>query len=79
MSDVVIRDDAPLSASKRVDAVRDVTEQLIETKGDSIVGWAVTISRSVHELFTYFRHFANLPNFMENVERVEVIDGRRSR
>ncbi|MDQ0837633.1 SRPBCC family protein [Sphingomonas faeni] len=72
------RDDAPLSASKRRDAVADATQDLADGKGSSIVARAVTINRPVGELFAYFRDFANLPTFMENVERIEVLDQRRS-
>jgi uncharacterized membrane protein len=72
------RDDAPLSTSKRHDAVTDATQDLADGKGSSIVARAVTINRPVGELFAYFRDFANLPTFMENVERIEVLDQRRS-
>jgi uncharacterized membrane protein len=72
------RDDAPLSTSKRHDAVTDATQDLADGKGSSIVARAVTINRPIGELFAYFRDFANLPTFMENVERIEVLDQRRS-
>ncbi|PTW45475.1 polyketide cyclase/dehydrase/lipid transport protein [Sphingomonas faeni] len=72
------RDDAPLSTSKRSDAVADATQDLADGKGSSIVARAVTINRPVGELFAYFRDFANLPSFMENVERIDVLDQRRS-
>lgn len=71
-------DDAPLTASKRHDAVDQATETLIEPKGDSIVGRAVTINRPKGELFAYWRDFANLATFMENVERIDVFDDGRS-
>lgn len=57
-------DDAPLAASKH--------------KDETSVGRAVTINRPVGEVFAYFRDFANLPSFMENVERVDIIDAKRS-
>jgi uncharacterized membrane protein len=72
------RDDAPLSTSKRSDAVADATRELTDGKGSSIVARAVTINRPIGELFAYFRDFTNLPTFMENVERIDVIDQRRS-
>jgi uncharacterized membrane protein len=71
-------DDAPLASSKLSGAVDQATEELIEAKGDSLVGRAVTINRPVAELFAYWRDFANLAAFMENVERVDVLDDRRS-
>ena len=78
MSDA-IADDAPLTTSKdQSRAVDEATEALIENKGDTLVGRTVTINRPVGELFSYFRDFANLATFMENVERIDVLDYRRS-
>ncbi|MBN8808671.1 MAG: SRPBCC family protein [Sphingomonas sp.] len=71
-------DDAPLTASKRHDAVADATDNVIEAKGDTLIGRAVTINRPAAELFAYWRDFANLATFMENVERVDVLDDARS-
>lgn len=78
MSDA-IADDAPLTTSKdQSRAVDEATEALIENKGDTLVGRTVTINRPVGELFSYFRDFGNLATFMENVERIDVLDDRRS-
>ena len=71
-------DDAPITASKQRDAVHDATDSLIEPKGDSLSGVAVTINRPISELFAYWRDFANLATFMENVERIDMLDDRRS-
>ncbi len=71
-------DDAPLAASKKSGAVDQATDALVEAKGDTLVGRAVTINKPVGELFSYFRDFANLATFMENVERVDVLDDKRS-
>ena len=71
-------DDAPLSASKRSGAADAATDQSIEKRGDSIVGRAVTINRPRDELFAYWRDFANLATFMDNLERVDVLDDTRS-
>ena len=38
----------------------------------------MTINRPVGEVFAYFRDFANLPTFMENVERIDILSGTRS-
>jgi uncharacterized membrane protein len=73
-----LTDDAPLTTSKDKDAVDNATESLIENKGDTLVGRAVTINRPVGELFAYFRDFAKLPAFMDNVERIDILDDRRS-
>jgi uncharacterized membrane protein len=72
------QDDAPLAASKRSDAVDRATEELIEPKGDALIGRTVTINRPRAELFAYWRDFANLASFMDNVERVDVLDAKRS-
>jgi uncharacterized membrane protein len=78
MSDA-ITDDAPLTTTKdQSRAVDEATETLIENKGDTLVGRTVTIKRPIGELFSYFRDFANLATFMENVERIDVLDDRRS-
>ncbi|WP_423602653.1 SRPBCC family protein [Sphingomonas sp. MS122] len=78
------RDDAPLTTSKHPDAAVDAaTAALIDKPGqgdaDTLVGRTVTINRPRAELFAYWRDFANLATFMDNVERVDVLDGRRSR
>ena len=72
------RDDAPLTASKRGHAADEATDALVDARGDAVVGRAVTINRPVGELFAYFRDFGNLATFMENVERVDVLDDKRS-
>ncbi len=73
------RDDAPLAASKRGQAaVDEVRTSMPEGHGDTLVGWAVTINRPVTELFSYWRDFANLATFMENVDAVEVRDATHS-
>jgi len=38
----------------------------------------VTIKRPRQELFAYWRDFANLATFMENVERIDVLGDKRS-
>lgn len=39
---------------------------------------AVTIDRPREELYAFWRDFRNLAQFMENVERIDVLDERRS-
>ncbi|WP_288936908.1 SRPBCC family protein [uncultured Sphingomonas sp.] len=72
----VAQDDAPAASSKH-DAAAAVTEGLAEGKGSSVAGRAVTINRPVEEVFGYFRDFANLPHFMENVVSITVADRQR--
>jgi len=74
-----IADDAPLAtAKKQTRAVDQATDALIENKGDTLLSRTVTVNRPVGELFSYFRDFANLATFMENVERIDADDARRS-
>lgn len=72
------RDDAPPTTSKHGDAATAATESLIDAKGSSATAQAVTINRPVAEVYAYFRDFANLPSFMENVISIEVTDDKRS-
>jgi len=72
------RDDAPLTAWKKGDSAAQASQSLIEGKGDHIVGRAVTINKPRSELFAYWRDLTKLPTFMENVERIDVIDNRLS-
>lgn len=78
MSEQVIPDDAPPASSKNSAAVDEATLGLLEPRGDTLVGRAVTINRPREELYAYFRDMANLPMFMENIEHVDVRDDRRS-
>ena len=41
-----------------------------------VVGRSVTIRRSRVELFAFWRDFSNLPDFMENLEKIEVEDAK---
>ncbi|QYE33916.1 SRPBCC family protein [Polymorphobacter sp. PAMC 29334] len=71
-------DDAPPLTSKHSDVVTDAAESLDLTVGDSVSTRSVTINKPQAELFAFFRDFSNLPKFMENIERVDVIDATRS-
>lgn len=72
-------DDAPITASKLSHAAEQAaTEGLIEPRGDVLFGRAVTINRPRAELYAYFRDFNNLATFMDNIERVEMLDHTRS-
>src|SRR4051812_41445305 len=44
-----------------------------------LVGKSVTIGRPRDELYKQWRDFTRFPMFMENVERVEKLDAKRSR
>lgn len=73
-----LSDDAPVSTSKHSEGADDASAIGVAPKGDSLVGRSVTINRPIGELFSYYRDFANLATFMENVERVDVLDDKRS-
>lgn len=74
----IAHDDAPPSTAKDSAARQAAINTLTEAKGDTIVGRAVTINRPVGEVFAFFRDFANLPTFMENVVRIDVLDAQRT-
>lgn len=65
-SDTAPRDDAPATTNKHLDGDRE------------LIGRAVTINRSTGELYTFFRDFANLATFMENIVRIDVRDATHS-
>ena len=76
-------DDAPPSTSKdRTAAVEAATASFLnkpaQGDADTLVARTVTINRPRAELYAYWRDFANLPSFMDNVERVDILDSRRS-
>jgi uncharacterized membrane protein len=70
--------DAPLSAAKKPDprAVQDSGTNV--EKDDELVGRTVSINRPREELYAVWRNFGNLPQFMENIETVSVLDEQRS-
>ena len=59
-------DDAPMTTARDPDSARD------------LLGRSTTINRPRDELFAFYRDFGNLATFMENIERIEVIDRERS-
>lgn len=76
-------DDAPLSTSKHRGAAVEAAGQTTvappaDGNADTLIGRTVTIRRPRAELFAFWRDFTNLPNVLENVERIEVLDDRRS-
>lgn len=78
MADQLAADDAPASTSKQAHVRGAVAQALGGDHGEQIAANAVTINRPVAEVYAFFRDFSNLPRFMENVERIEVIDTARS-
>ena len=73
-----LQSDAPLSAAVHQ---RDLGQAIAEEQGwDAAagVGRTVTINRPRAELYAFWRDLRNLARFMENVERVDLHDDRRS-
>lgn len=71
---VANKDDAPASSALKGDPAAAIGAPA----GSSVSARAVTINKPVAEVFGYFRDFAKLPSFMENVERIDVVDAKRS-
>lgn len=71
-------DDAPPTTTKDEDVRADAAASVSETHGDQLIGRTVTINRPPAELFAYWRDFANLPSFMDNVERIDTLSPTRS-
>jgi uncharacterized membrane protein len=73
-----LESDAPLSAAVHQ---RDVGKEAAEERGwhdAALVGRTVTINKPRAELYAFWRDFRNLARFLENIERVDVGDDRRS-
>ena len=71
-------DDAPLTTSKDGDAVEKLADRVPDVEGRALSGITVTINCPREELFAYWRDFANLATFMDNVERIDVRDATLS-
>lgn len=78
MSDLQHSADAAPPAASKGDAAGETAAQVTRAKGSNVTAQAVTINKPVAEVYGYFRNFANLPTFMENVERIDMHDDRRS-
>jgi uncharacterized membrane protein len=68
--------DAPLSTAQKPSAA--ATGLAVTEDDEKLVGRTVTIDRDRQELYDFWRDFRNLPLFMENIERVDVMDAHRS-
>ena len=78
MSDLTHPADAAPAATSKRDAAGETAAQETKAKGSSVTAQAVTINKPVAEVYGYFRNFANLPTFMENIESIDVHDEKRS-
>jgi uncharacterized membrane protein len=61
------------------DAPRHVWRRGTDRYEADIVGNTVLIGKPAQELYEQWRDFSKFPTFMDNVEQVEVLDGKRSR
>jgi len=71
-------DDAPPTMAKDADVRADAAASLSQDHGDHLIGRTVTINRPREDLFTYWRDFANLPSFMDNVVRIDTLSPTRT-
>ena len=71
-------DTAAPPASSKHDPAGKTAAGVSEGAGSSVSARAVTINRPVAEVYAAFRDFSRLPEFMENVEAIAVLDEQRS-
>jgi len=69
------RDDAPPTTARDADARAGAAGRDGE---NAIVGRTVTIDRPREEIYAFWRDFPNLAAIMENIERIDTIDTKRS-
>lgn len=67
--------DAPIATSRDAEERQQASGRDGE---DAIVGRTVTIGRPRDEIYAFWRDFSNLAGIMENIERIDTIDERRS-
>lgn len=73
-TDLIQQDDVPATAAR--DHEREAVA--LGEGQDAIVGRSVTIGRPRSEIYAFWRNFSNLAQVMENVERIDMLDDRRS-
>lgn len=73
-----LKDDAPPATAKSQQGMKAGIRDIPGAKGDTLVGWSVTINRPRADLYAFWHDFSRLPEVLDNVERVEVIDALRS-
>lgn len=70
----VQKDDAPPVASRD----SDVKAAQAEHGESAVVGRTVTIGRPREEVYAFWRDFPNLVGIMENIERIDHVEARRT-
>ena len=71
-------DDAHATAAKSIEQKKEAATAIEGAGHESFSGKSVTINRPRADLFAYWRDFTQLPSFMDNVERVEILATDRS-
>lgn len=71
-------DDAPAATAKSSEQKKEAATAVEGAGHESLIGKSVTINRPRTELFAYWRDFSQLPSFMDNVERVDILAAERS-
>lgn len=71
-------DDAPPTTSKLNEERATGIAAVSQSRGNDPIGRSVTINRPRDELFAYWRDFSNLPSFMDNVERIDILSNTTS-
>ncbi|HEV7659303.1 MAG TPA: SRPBCC family protein [Allosphingosinicella sp.] len=74
-SESELRDDAPATAARDSDRQSEAAGREGE---DAVIGRTITINRPRDEIYAFWRDFSNLAAVMENVERIDTLDARRS-
>ena len=73
--DVRSRDDAPPTTARDSDVETGAAGRDDE---QAIIGRTVTIDRPREEIYAFWRDFPNLAQVMENIERIDTLDEKRS-
>jgi uncharacterized membrane protein len=64
------------------ETISDAPEHVLRDRDKShhaLVGKSVTVGKPRQEVYDFWRDFTRFPQFMDNVERVEKLDSKRSR
>lgn len=67
--------DAPVTTARDSDVQEGAAGRENE---DAVIGRTVTINRPRDEIYGFWRDFSNLSLVMENIERIDTVDDRRS-
>ena len=77
-SDPDVGHDAPAHVSRRESKIEKRIAKAKDWSNAELVGRTITINRPREEVYAFWRDFKNLAAFMENIERVDVLDANRS-